>query len=1722
MKEKPDQIVESIHQQFLEYYDDFLNIAERAPELFTAGRLDKRLQDDLLRVQRYHLAIHKSVTLASNSLDEVFFDLGRWEHLRHQFKDKFRDELATTYFTSVMRKFFARKEISVEFDDDGIEHRQIEPDRIVHYFPLTKRTQLGKAIRKALEDSVFSGSFSDTISQDTNVIVDIISEHLGEGDAWTSLEVLKPPFFRGKGAYLVGQLRTKVEVVPLIISCVHSVEGVKVDASLVGYQATRSFLFSSTRSAFTVSTKYYQELYSFLQRLFPGENPAYILDIIGFTHPAKISLLQQLRKIFRTGEQCQYLGIGPIDLVFGVKGFPLVFKVLRRGLPDRQSIISNFIKVHTIDRLGQILDSLDYRNLKFDRSQFSEELIKKLAHEQPEDVIITSKHIFIKRLYAARRIIPVIEQVRTADKKEARRILLKVGWNIKHLAAMGFLPQSLGLAHFGLTTWGRVVYLDNASLIDIRLFHFREQQNATLGLEQYNVDPANFEQALKIPPQHKDIFRAIHGDLFSVRFWEDIKLKVDHGRYPDFFPYPSSFRLEPRKFRCSVLEELQRMCDTADAKQIHMALDNLAVVDIELAGLSFLRLEVPYPSARVLVVEPIGPEIIAQLHRRFQDVTFDILQSESEVVENAGQWTPGIHGKLNALVQVRRYDYVIGYINETFDEDFFRLAKLKGFLLLSTGTHNIDVKAATSFHTVVTNAPGPTTTTVAEQNIGLILDAIYSHAVRYGQGPDGFIKGADNVDILSHPLAIAQAMWLCFLQKTLKLDAMFSFGASELYVRTGIAERATVYHDQIGQNKEAVITRSIGVIGLTEAGLHIIEFSIVHEVSTIYVLDSEYRDLSSDKKERLGEMLSVKKETNRIHDLSIQIVPVNSAELFKRANYWFNTEKNDSSWCKNAKQSNTIYIDIEDILVCDLLNLYNSSTCNLTLGIQGLGRIGEAVAQRAISLGMSILIYQRDPDRPKYQEKLENLRKLAAHHNKWVGQSITVEYAEDKEAFFKGSNVITTLAATTDKTRGWVDQEGLELFASRTSSPVRVIVSAGKGLVDEDALIQFLTMNRDAEARLDVLVGEHEGSAYLRLVDDDGLPLTNIKVTGHTAAAVWEVRQLKIFKALDNLRRLIDGRIPPNIVNNSITKGKAAGTQSIVELEDLRFFRMSVPSPKARVLVIEPLPPELVLQLQQQFGDLSFDILLAESELIEGDGGWAPGINSRLNAIVASQEYDYCLGYCNANFDALFFRQARLKGLILFATATHHIDLETATQIGTTVTNSPGYTTVAVTEQNIGMALDALFGRYVQDNYSEGVIALNQIDVEGDERARTVAQIMWFILLRRALRLDAMYEFGSGEKYVRTGVRRDATVYHDQLGQHSQAGIHNSIGIIGLDEVGVNLIELAMAYEVSTILLLEEEYRSLSEQQRSRLDDMSKLLPDVSQTKSFTTQIQPVEKDELIHMATYTIKTPAAYKSELLREIKTKSYISVHADKVYVNDLSIFDRSVIGLTFGVQGLGRIGEAVVQRVLALGANVIVCQRNPQRPKYQQKQERLRRLAQNRARVYGKKIDVEYVDKTKLFTTSNIVTTLAATTSSTRYWVDRQALEMLGKEAQGNVRGLVNAGKGLLNEVELAPYLKERQDVEVRLDVLTDEQKGKASQRFMDSNGRPLANIKIAGHTAAAVPELRRLKILNAFNNLRLHIDGQMPNNILNPEIVQSSCSQENTMNNYKTSWNLFSF
>src|SRR3989338_8667578 len=195
----------------------------------------------------------------------------------------------------------------------------------------------------------------------------------------------------------------------------------------------------------------------------------------------------------------------------------------------------------------------------------------------------------------------------------------------------------------------------------------------------------------------------------------------------------------------------------------------IPVYSVEISGLRFFRLKVNRPKAKVLVIEPLSLEIISELNRRFGDMDIDLLDIRSELVKEGESWRPGIHGKLLELVKSQNYDYVVGYINENYDEDFFREAKLKGLILFSTAIHHIDLDAATKYGTVVTNAPGPTTIPVAEGLIAFFLDVIYSNKIQTKKSKDYTCLSELKSDP-ENSLVIAHALWYMLMRNVLKLE----------------------------------------------------------------------------------------------------------------------------------------------------------------------------------------------------------------------------------------------------------------------------------------------------------------------------------------------------------------------------------------------------------------------------------------------------------------------------------------------------------------------------------------------------------------------------------------------------------------------------------------------------------------------------------------------------------------------------------------------------------------------------------------------------------------------------------------------------------------------------------------------------------------------------------------------------------------------------------------
>ncbi|MGY8671671.1 MAG: D-2-hydroxyacid dehydrogenase [Verrucomicrobiia bacterium] len=169
----------------------------------------------------------------------------------------------------------------------------------------------------------------------------------------------------------------------------------------------------------------------------------------------------------------------------------------------------------------------------------------------------------------------------------------------------------------------------------------------------------------------------------------------------------------------------------------------------------------------------------------------------------------------------------------------------------------------------------------------------------------------------------------------------------------------------------------------------------------------------------------------------------------------------------------------------------------LTLGIVGWGRIGEATAEIARALGMEILASSRTP-----RDSEE-----------------AVEFVSVDE-LFRRSDIISLHCPLTAETEGLVDAERLRLM-KRTA---RLINTSRGQLIDEAALAAALNEDRIAGAGLDVLSSEPPAAA------NPLLSAKNCLITAHNAWASRAARQRLLNVSAENLRAFQSGT-PQNVVS---------------------------------------------------------------------------------------------------------------------------------------------------------------------------------------------------------------------------------------------------------------------------------------------------------------------------------------------------------------------------------------------------------------------------------------------------------------------------------------------------------------------------------------------------------------------------------------------------------------
>ena len=171
-----------------------------------------------------------------------------------------------------------------------------------------------------------------------------------------------------------------------------------------------------------------------------------------------------------------------------------------------------------------------------------------------------------------------------------------------------------------------------------------------------------------------------------------------------------------------------------------------------------------------------------------------------------------------------------------------------------------------------------------------------------------------------------------------------------------------------------------------------------------------------------------------------------------------------------------------------------------TLGIVGLGEIGQAVARRAAGFGMEVLAWNR------------SLREVTG-----------VENVSLDELLLRSDFVSLHLALTAE-TRGLLDADRIALM-----KPGAVLVNTARGgIVDEQALAAALASGQLSAAGIDVF--EHEPVA----ADNPLLSLPNVVVAPHIGSATVMTRAKMADLAVENAIAALKEQAMPYCVNPEV------------------------------------------------------------------------------------------------------------------------------------------------------------------------------------------------------------------------------------------------------------------------------------------------------------------------------------------------------------------------------------------------------------------------------------------------------------------------------------------------------------------------------------------------------------------------------------------------------------
>jgi isocitrate dehydrogenase kinase/phosphatase len=428
---------------------------------------------------------------------------------------------------------------------------------------------------RTLRDQRFDLPWED-LGRDVDRVVAALQQALHarvlepEHAAELAFELIRTPFYRNKGAYLVGRVVCDELALPITLPVLNNLQSqggapaVYVDA-LVSGEDELSIVFSFTRAYFMVDTPFPSALVAFLQSLMPQKQRSELYAALGLHKHGKTEFYRNFVRHLASSDDPFVIapGIkGMVMAVFTLPSYRTVFKIIKdhfapQKTSTRAQVRASYRLVKEHDRVGRMADTQEFHNMVFPRARFAPDLVQELLATCAGSVQVVGDRIVIAHLYTERAMTPLNLYLQAATDDQIRQALDGYGRAIKELAAANIFAGDMLLKNFGVTRHGRVVFYDYDEICYLTEVNFRHIPPAHNDDEEMSAEPwysvapgdvfpEEFEKFLFGRPGIRTLFRELHGELFDADYWKGLQAKIRAGAVLDVFPYPEERRFERR------------------------------------------------------------------------------------------------------------------------------------------------------------------------------------------------------------------------------------------------------------------------------------------------------------------------------------------------------------------------------------------------------------------------------------------------------------------------------------------------------------------------------------------------------------------------------------------------------------------------------------------------------------------------------------------------------------------------------------------------------------------------------------------------------------------------------------------------------------------------------------------------------------------------------------------------------------------------------------------------------------------------------------------------------------------------------------------------------------------------------------------------------------------------------------------------------------------------